>query len=67
MRNNVYCCISDQLILSSPLKQLTCVCEAEALMGSGGIAVELQPQAIGCTVDYMTQHAVACKVAKETG
>lgn len=36
-------------------------------MGSGGIAVELQPQAIGCTVDHVTQHAVACKVAKETG
>ncbi len=49
------------------LKQLTCVCEAKALMGSRGVAVELQPQAVGCTIDDMTHHAITCKVAKETG
>lgn len=49
------------------LKQLTCVCETEALIGSRGVAVELQPQAIGRTIDDMTHHAIPCKVAKETG
>lgn len=48
-------------------KQLTCVCEAEALISSRSIAVELQPQAIGCTIDDMTHDAITCKVAKETG
>lgn len=49
------------------LKQLTCVREAEALTGSRGVAVELQPQAIGRTIDDVTHHAFTCKVAKETG
>lgn len=49
------------------LKQLTCVCEAEALISSRSVAVELQPQAIGCTIDDMTHDAITCKVAKETG
>lgn len=49
------------------LDQLTCVCEAKALIGSRGVAVEVKPQAIGRTVDDGTHHALMCKVAKETG
>ena len=46
---------------------LTCVWEAKALTGSRGVAVELQPQVIGRTVDDMTCHALTGEVAKETG
>lgn len=49
------------------VKQLTGVCETEALIGSGGVAVELQPQAIWCAVNDLAQHVVTCVVAKETG
>lgn len=49
------------------MTQLTRVGEAEALIGSRGIAVELQPQTIGRAVNDVTQHGVMCEVAKETG
>lgn len=49
------------------MTQLTRVGEVEALIGSRGIAVEIQPQAIGRAVNDMTQHGVMCEVAKETG
>lgn len=49
------------------VKQLTGVCEMEALICSGGVAVELQPQAIWCAVNDLAQHVVTCVVAKETG
>lgn len=48
-------------------RQLTCVCEAEALVGPGGVAVELYPQAIGRAVDDVAHHAVACVVPQKTG
>lgn len=59
-------CIAVQFLINFH-KQLTCVCEAEALIGSRGIAVELQPQTIGRTIDDRTHHAIVCEVAKETG
>lgn len=49
------------------MTQLTRVGEVETLIGSRGIAVEIQPQAIGRAVNDMTQHGVMCEVAKETG
>lgn len=46
-------------------KQLTCVCKVEALIGSRSIAIELQPQVIGCTIDDVTHHAITSKVSEE--
>lgn len=46
--------------------ELTCIREAKTLIGSRCIAVELQPQVIGCAVEAMTQHPIKCEVAKET-
>lgn len=50
----------------SIMSQLTCVCEVKPLTGPGGVAVELQPQVIGRTIDDMTRDAFMCEVAKET-
>lgn len=46
------------------LEPLTCVCEAVALIGPRGVAVELQPQAIGRAIDDKTHYAIMCKVSK---
>lgn len=48
-------------------RPLTCVGEAEALVGSGGVAVELQPQPIRCAVDDVAQHDVAREVPQKAG
>lgn len=48
-------------------RQLTCVREAEALVGSGGVAVELQPQTIRRAVNDVAQHDVARKVPQKAG
>lgn len=54
-------------MLQTVRKALTCVREAEALVAPGGVAVELQPQAIGRAVDDLTRHAVVCEVAEQPG
>lgn len=48
-------------------RQLTCVREAEALVGPGGVAVELQPQTIRCAVNDVAQHDVAREVPQKAG